>query len=145
MITLNRHGRGLAWKDEATIGTLTVGNVTVLTLEDDFDETKEYGHTRIPAGRYKLELRKEGRFHELYKKRFPAIHRGMIHITGVPNYTYVLIHCGNKPDDTAGCILVALKKISETFVGQSERAYNMIYPPIADLIENGDTYIDIID
>jgi hypothetical protein len=54
------------------------------TLEDEARVLKVRGETRIPAGTYKIELRKEGGFHERYTKKYPGIHRGMLHITDVP-------------------------------------------------------------
>ena len=76
------------------------------TLEDEKRETKVYGETRIPEGTYQIEYRKEGGYHNKYTKRFPNIHRGMLHITNVPNFEYILIHCGNTTEHTHGCLLV---------------------------------------
>ena len=76
------------------------------TLEDEYRQSKIYGETRIPAKQYYVELRKEGGYNEKYKKRFADIHEGMLHITNVPNFNWILIHCGNTDDNTDGCILV---------------------------------------
>ena len=77
------------------------------TLEDEARALKVRGETRVPAGIYKIELRKEGGFHERYTKKYPGIHRGMLHVTDVPNFEYILIHTGNTDEHTAGCLLVA--------------------------------------
>jgi len=50
------------------------------TLEDERRVLKVKGETRVPAGTYKIELRKEGGFHARYDKKYPGIHRGMLHI-----------------------------------------------------------------
>ena len=63
------------------------------TLEDEYRSEKKYGETRIPNGTYKLALRKTGGYHQKYSKRFPDIHVGMLHVTDVPNFEYILIHC----------------------------------------------------
>ena len=55
------------------------------TLEDEKREVKVYGETRIPEGTYKIKYRKEGGYHNKYSKRFKDMHRGMLHITDVPN------------------------------------------------------------
>jgi len=62
------------------------------TLEDERRALKVRGETRVPAGTYKIELRNEGGFHQRYTKKYPGIHRGMLHITDVPNFEYILIH-----------------------------------------------------
>ena len=76
------------------------------TLEDEYRNEKKAGETRIPKGEYKIQLRTVGGFHENYKKRFSSIHTGMLHIVDVPGFEYILIHCGNTDEHTAGCLLV---------------------------------------
>ena len=94
------------------------------TLEDERRALKVRGETRVPAGTYKIELRKEGGFHERYTKKYPGIHRGMLHVTDVPNFEYILIHT----------------------VGKSVNAYKRIYPSIAKAIANGEEVtIEYID
>ena len=62
------------------------------TLEDEARVLKVKGETRVPAGVYNVELRKEGGFHERYTKKYPGVHRGMLHVVDVPNFEYILIH-----------------------------------------------------
>jgi len=110
------------------------------TLEDEKRETKVYGETRIPEGTYQIEYRKEGGYHNKYTKRFPNIHRGMLHITNVTNFEYILIHCGNDTSHTHGCLLVGdviSQNVSkEPFLGQSSNCYKRIYPILADILES---------
>ena len=122
------------------------------TLEDEHRNEKKYGETRIPAGTYKIKLRTEGGYHQKYSKRFPSIHRGMLHITDVPNFEYILIHCGNTDEHTAGCLLVGDSQennqlVGNGFIGKSTQAYKRIYPRIAEeLLNNNEvliTYKDI--
>ena len=100
------------------------------TLEDEKREVKVYGETRIPEGTYQIKYRKEGGYNNKYTKRFPNIHRGMLHITDVPNFEYILIHCGNDTSHTHGCLLVGdviSQNISkEPFLGQSSNCYKRI-------------------
>jgi|TARA_Y100000015_G_scaffold21836_1_gene21163 hypothetical protein len=121
------------------------------TLEDERRALKVRGETRVPAGTYKIELRKEGGFHNRYTKKYPGIHRGMLHITDVPNFEYILIHTGNTDEHTAGCLIVGDAQenniiLPDGFVGKSVNAYKRIYPSIAKAIEQGEevtiTYID---
>lgn len=121
------------------------------TLEDEYRDTKVYSETRIPCGTYKIRFRTEGGFHAKYSKRFHDIHKGMLHIVDVPNFEYVLIHCGNTDEHTAGCLLVGDTQHNNVveedgFIGRSTASYKRIYPPIARALEKGRevtiTYID---
>ena len=121
------------------------------TLEDEARALKVRGETRVPAGIYKIELRKEGGFHERYTKKYPGIHRGMLHVTDVPNFEYILIHTGNTDEHTAGCLLVGDSQennqlLPDGFIGKSVNAYKRIYPSIAKAIEQGEEVtIEYID
>ena len=121
------------------------------TLEDERRVLKVRGETRVPAGTYKIELRKEGGFHERYTKKYPGIHRGMLHVTDVPGFEYILIHTGNTDEHTAGCLIVGDSQenniiLRDGFVGKSVNAYKRIYPAIAKAIEQGEEVtIEYID
>jgi len=120
------------------------------TLEDEYRSLKVQGETRVPAGVYKLALRKTGGFHSRYKRKYDIWHKGMLHVTNVPGFEYILIHTGNTDDHTAGCLLVGDSQknnqiIKDGFVGSSVNAYKRIYPAIAKAIENENVTIEYID
>lgn len=145
-IYLNRNGSGKNENDISTLGDLSVNDTKILIIEDDFDVVKEYGKTRIPAGRYEIKLRTEGHIHEAYKKRFPDIHKGMLHLQNVPGYTFIYIHCGNSAKDSLGCLLTGSRKVNNDYVAGSEPAYKKIYPMIADeILKGNEVFINIID
>ena len=113
------------------------------TLEDEQRNEKVFGETRIPNGTYKLGLRKVGGYHAKYSKRFPHIHIGMLHVLDVPGFEYILIHCGNTDEHTAGCLLVGDSQennqiTTNGFIGKSTQAYKRIYPRIAEAIDCGE-------
>ena len=113
------------------------------TLEDEYRDEKKFGETRIPEGTYKLGLRKVGGYHAKYSKRFSDIHIGMLHVLDVPNFEYILIHCGNTDEHTAGCLLVGDSQennqiTTNGFIGKSTQAYKRIYPDIANAIDCGE-------
>ena len=113
------------------------------TLEDEHRALKVKGETRIPAGTYNIQLRNEGGFHSRYTKKYPDIHRGMLHVVDVPGFEYILIHTGNTDEHTAGCLIVGDSQenniiLRDGFVGKSVNAYKRIYPDIAKAIERGD-------
>jgi hypothetical protein len=124
------------------------------TLEDEARAMKIKGETRVPAGTYKIELRTEGGFHERYNKKYGGLHKGMLHVTNVPNFEYILIHTGNTDEHTAGCLLLGdsqenNKIIKDGFVGKSTNAYKRVYPDIAKALENNEEvtieYVDFDD
>ena len=113
------------------------------TLEDEYRSEKVFGETRIPDGTYKVGLRKVGGYHAKYSKRFPHIHIGMLHVLDVPGFEYILIHCGNTDEHTAGCLLVGDSQennqiTKDGFIGKSTQAYKRIYPRIAEAIDCGE-------
>ena len=121
------------------------------TLEDEYRASKIRSETRIPAGTYTLRLRTEGGFHERYSSRFYGLHKGMLHVTNVPDFEHILIHCGNTDEHTAGCLLLGDTQHNnlveeDGFIGRSTSAYKRVYPPIAEALEKGEevtiTYID---
>ena len=91
-------------KPEYTIGQLKVdGNFFCDTLEDQVRdlsrEKKVPGQTAIPAGKYEVIVNISPRF----KRKLPRL-------LNVPGFEGILIHRGNTPEDTAGCILVGENK-----------------------------------
>ena len=125
------------------------------SLEDEYRSEKVMHETRVPAGTYKILLRKEGGFHGRYTKKYGSeFHKGMLHVQDVPGFEWILIHTGNTDEHTSGCLIVGdsqennqLKK--DGFIGRSTQAYKRIYPPIAEALENGEevtiTYVDYDD
>jgi len=121
------------------------------TLEDEYRTRKVYSETRIPAGKYNITLREQGGFHDRYKKKFTSIHKGMLWVRNVPNFEYILIHCGNTDEHTAGCLLLGDTQennilVKNGFIGKSNQAYKRVYPIIANELDNGNSVtIEYID
>ena len=121
------------------------------TLEDQYQTKKVMQETRIPAGEYEIKFRKEGGFHKRYVERYPDIHRGMLHVTNVPNFKWILIHTGNTDEHTAGCLLLGDTQENNQiktngFIGKSSQAYVRVYDHIAKALDMGEkvtiTYYD---
>jgi len=122
------------------------------TLEDERRALKVKGETRVPAGIYNITLREVGGMTKKYEKRFPDIHKGMLWVRDVPNFKYILIHCGNTDDHSAGCLLLGDSQenniiIKDGFIGKSKNAYKRIYKDVVKHISRGDDvtieYIDL--
>ncbi len=134
--------RRISSGDEATLGTMF--NVTedpeflCYVLEDQFNEPKIPGETRIPPGKYQIMLRTEGGMNERYGKRFPDFHKGMLWLQMVPGFTFIYIHVGNKDDDSEGCLLVGDGQISNVnergMVTTSVTAYRRLYELIIEAL-----------
>lgn len=121
-----------------TLGLLFLdGRFLCYTLEDEYRTQKVYGETRIPAGTYRLALRREGRLFHKYSKRFHENHP-MLWLQDVPGFRWIYIHIGNTERDTEGCILVGkgYRLEGDRYVlVQSTIAYKQIYYPIRDAVE----------
>ena len=63
----------------------------------------------------------------------------MLQVLNVPNFEYILIHCGNTDEHTAGCLLIGDSQENnqiqkDGFIGKSTQAYKRIYPSIAEAL-----------
>ena len=125
-------------------------NFLCYKIEDEQLDVKFLGETRIPAGKYKLSLRKEGGFHSRYQSKYGDMHKGMIHVNDVPGFEYILWHTGNTDENTAGCLLLGNSQTSnlvqkDGFVGSSVNAYKDVYPYVAAAISQGDVWVTYTD
>jgi|SRR5271165_3343777 len=104
------------------------------TLENPVRDVKIMDHTAIPAGRYQVSIGMSPHFGRL-----------MPRVLNVPNFTGVLIHMGNIPRDTEGCILVGWQRGTD-MVGDSDAAFNQLYDQINDAINAGEqVWLTILD
>jgi hypothetical protein len=130
--------RRFASLSESTLGALAVdGRFACFTLEDQAQEFKIPGETRIPAGEYGISLRSQGGMSPKYASKFPD-HRGMLWLRNVPGFEYIYIHVGVDDDDTAGCILVGDTAHSGGTLESSTVAYRRIYGQISNAILAGE-------
>lgn len=138
--------------EEATLGILFEDDVARIflcyTLEDQYNEPKIPGETRIPPGRYEIKLRNEGSMILRYAKRFDW-HKGMLWLQDVPGFQYIYIHVGNKDDDSEGCILVGDGQVSNVIergqVTSSVAAYRRLYETILGVLSEERVWITIED
>jgi hypothetical protein len=142
--------RRFAESQEWTLGALyelaPTQRFLCFTLEDQAQAGhKIRGETRIPAGIYDLELRREGGFHQRYSSRFTAIHEGMIHVLSVPNFEFILWHVGNDDNDTEGCLLLGDVATVRGRLERSTDAYKRVYPIVRDAIKHGRTTVTYVD
>ena len=112
------------------------------TLEDERRRVKVKGETCIPPGTYEIKLRPEGGMHARYAERFPEIHKGMLWLQNVDNFTFCYLHIGNKESHTAGCLLVGYVPIilpdGEFEIARSKDAYLSLYKMVMAAMDAGD-------
>lgn len=116
-------------------------------LEDGHRDVKEYGKTRIPAGTYRLIQRRQGGFYTRYKQRYG--HHFVVELDNVPGFSDILIHIGNNPNDTKGCLCINSKvtfdKHNRIYTGEgSEQQYLEFMEHVFDMfIEYDGIFIKI--
>ena len=118
--------------DKSTIGELQLdGEPFCQTLEDTCRRIKVPRLTAIPSGRYQLAILPSGR----YGRQMPRL-------LNVPGYKGILIHWGNYPTDTEGCILVGKydPKVPD-FVGHSRDTFNALFEKLQE--KTGEMWISI--
>ena len=134
-----------------TIGFLFLNNkFFCYTLDDSEQEVKIPGKTRIPAGRYKVTLRRAGGFYSKYTKRFGEEHP-ILWIRSVPNFNWIYFHCGNTKEDTSGCILLGddyrIQPDGSMFLYNSTKTYLRFHKKVKKAIEKiGEkVFVTIVD
>lgn len=115
-------------------------------LEDKIRSVEIPRQTAIPEGHYSLRLNSWGGMNAKYRQKFPKIHKGMIEINGLPQFSFVYIHIGNTHLQTAGCSLCGFgfELVNGNYqVVHSTKAYEMIYPKLLAIAESEDKSISI--
>ena len=137
-------------KDTYTIGQLLVdGAFFCNTLEDKdrgltqdmelpvIKAAKVYGETAIPSGVYDIDMETRSPKYagvEWYRKLNGGY---MPTISNVPGYSRVLIHPGNTPLDTLGCVLVGENKVKGQLVN-SRATFARLYKLMKDAHDRGE-------
>ena len=91
---------------------------------EEIEKIKVYGKTAIPTGTYKVDMNtvspkfKDRTWAKPYSGKLPRL-------LDVKGYSGVLIHVGNKPEDTLGCLLVGENKVKGQVIN-STAAFNRL-------------------
>jgi hypothetical protein len=102
--------------EKSTIGELSIDGIfECYTLEDCEREVKIKNITAIPKGTYEVIINHSNHFN----KELPLL-------IAIPNYAGVRIHCGNRPEDTEGCILVGESRGLD-FISNSRSAFGKLF------------------
>ena len=132
---------------QSTLSHLYINDIfQCYLLEDKIRDNKIPKQTAIPSGKYSLRLNTWGGMNAEYRQKFPKLHKGMIEINGLPNFSYVYIHIGNTYRQTAGCPLCGFgfELIDGDFqIVRSKDAYQMIYPKLLEIVHSKENQISI--
>ena len=135
--------------EKYSIGKLYVdGQYLCDTLEDtdrgltsdmslnDIKEKKKYGETAIPLGKYRITLSIKS---PKYSKdsKYNRCKGYLPRILDVPGYDGILIHIGNYPKDTYGCVLVG-KNTVKGAVMNSTKYFWELYSKLKEADDKGE-------
>ncbi|QIN96225.1 hypothetical protein DAC15_46 [Bacteroides phage DAC15] len=124
--------------DKYTIGKLYINEVyecdtiedtdRMLTSQMSVDEIaskKVYGETAIPTGTYKIDM--DTVSPKFQNRAWAKPYNGKLpRLIDVKGYSGVLIHVGNKPEDTLGCILVGENKVKGQVINSTATFYELM-------------------
>jgi hypothetical protein len=90
----------------------------------------------IPEGTYPVTLAPSPKFQKIAETSewFRPYADSIPHINEVPNRSNILIHVGNRPTDTDGCILVGSTRDTD-FVGNSRAKFAQLHQVISTAME----------
>lgn len=124
--------RRYEFQKDRTIGKLYIDNEPFCdTLEDtnrdknndgdlkDPGEEKVWGETAIPSGTYKIVFMNSPRFGRILPR-----------LQNVPGFDGILIHPGNKPEDSHGCILTGIRQGNQVL--NSRMTFGRLWEKIKD-------------
>lgn len=133
-----------------TIGKLYVNGVYECDVLEDTDrglsdkmelseirKVKQYGKTAIPIGTYSIDMNtispkfKDRSWAKVCEGKLPRL-------INVKGFDGVLIHVGNKPEDTLGCLLTGYNKIKGQIVN-STSAFTKLYEKMKKSHVNGES------
>lgn len=107
-------------------------------LEDEHREEKVSKETRIPAGYYELQIRKEDTPLTIkHRQAYGTWFKFHIEITKIPNFSGVYLHAGNDETHTDGCPLIGNTLSNHWIVTKGQlvssidgtrRLYELVYP-----------------
>lgn len=133
------------FKEDYTIGNLYVdGEFFSNTLEDknrdlnkngkfDNGEAKVYGQTCIPFGTYRIIVNMS-----------PKFGRELPRLLDVPHFEGILIHRGNSPENTLGCILVGENKVKGKVINSTPYEERLVRMMKESLSRGEDITIEIV-
>lgn len=103
----------------------------------EIKKVKQYGKTAIPTGTYAIDMDtvspkfKDRSWAKVCDGKLPRL-------KNVKGFDGVLIHVGNKPEDTLGCLLVGFNKVKGQVVN-STAAFTKLYKKMKEAHDRGES------
>lgn len=112
----------------STEGKLFVdGAFACFTLELPIKDGKP--GSAIPAGVYQIELSPSPKFLNNPDPFFQPYAARMPHVANIPGRSLIMLHPGNQPKDTDGCILIGETR-GRDLILRSREAFTTLYPKL---------------
>ena len=109
----------------------------------DEGEGKVYAQTAIPYGTYDVTLNVQSPKYST-RKQYEFCKGYLPRLLDVPHFEGILIHIGNKPEDSAGCILVGENKVVGGLIN-STATFKRLYERLKAACDRGeDIEIEIV-
>ena len=109
----------------------------------DEGEGKVYAQTAIPYGTYGITLNVQSPKYSK-RKQYEFCKGYLPRLLDVPHFEGILIHIGNKPEDSAGCILVGENKVVGGLIN-STATFTRLYERLKAAADRGeDIEIEIV-
>ena len=125
------------YTDKSTIADLSIDGVHYcFVLEDKVrgtNESKVFGKTAIPAGKYRVVISFSNRFQ-----------RYLPEVLEVPGFQGIRIHEGNTEADSLGCLILGNKKAVDS-VFESKKATTSFIAKLKAVEKKEKIYIEIVD
>lgn len=135
--------------DKYTIGNLFINDKKFCDTLEDTDRgldasmsvskiiaLKKFGITAIPKGTYEVVMNVVSAKFSKYKQ-YTFCGGRVPRLLNVPGYDGVLMHIGNKPEDTDGCILVG-KNTVKGMITSSTETFMSFYKILEDASKKND-------
>lgn len=107
---------------------------------EEIKRIKIIGRTAIPIGEYRITIDVVSPKFSKYEQ-YKDIEGKLPRLLNVPGYEGVLIHIGNKPEDTDGCLLVG-EKADKGTIKNSTATFKRLYKILLEAHKRGEN-IDI--
>jgi hypothetical protein len=131
---------------EGVVGMLKNGSkFLAYTLELEW-RNNQRRKSCIPKGTYEIVYRDFGGYYNRYNERFDDHKKGVLELQNVKDRSDILIHIGNRPKDTLGCILVGSEAdTNKSIIYDSKKAYIKVYAAAKKVLDAGKKlYIKIV-
>jgi len=132
-LLLQRH----EYTDQSTVGDLLIdGEEFSYTLE--LPKKDGLPGSAIPAGTYPIVLAPSPKFEKSSDPWVLRYSSAMPHIMDIPGRSLIMIHWGDVPQNTDGCVLVGFLHPAPDLIEESRMAFERLYANIQQALSQGE-------